>query len=218
MVTRNYSFVAGEFYHVYNRGTDKRIIYNDVSDYSRFIELLYLSNSSQYINVRDIKNIYNPIYDYKTEGPLVKIGAYCLMPNHFHILLSPKIDNGVGKFLNKLSTSYTMYFNHRYSRSGSLFQGPYKAKHVHSDRYLKYLFAYIHLNPVKLIQTDWKENGIANVDNAYNFVSQYRYSSLLDYLDQDREESKILSKETFPKYFCTAASHKSDLIEWLCYE
>ena len=89
MVTRYLKFAEGEFYHVYNRGTDKRVIYNDQADYRRFQELLYLSNSTNPINIRDVKKQHQQIYDFEKDDVLVAIGAYCLMPNHFHILLTP---------------------------------------------------------------------------------------------------------------------------------
>ena len=91
------------------------------------------------------------------------------MPNHFHILVKEKIENGISKFMGKLTTGYSMYFNKRYDRTGSLFQGVFKSVHADSDEYLKYLFAYIHLNPIKLINPEWKENGIKDKNRANAF-------------------------------------------------
>ena len=217
MATRYVKFAEGEFYHVYNRGTDKCIIYEDPADYHRFQELLYLSNSTEPINVRSIKKQHKNIYNYKRDNNLVAIGAYCLMPNHFHILLKPLVDDGVSTFMSKLSTSYSMYFNKRYERTGGLFEGRYKAKHAAEDNYLKYLFAYIHLNPVKLIDKTWKEEGITDMRQAYRYVSEYTYSSLIDYIEQRRQEGMVLTRSEFPEYFTHPESIKEELFQWLTY-
>lgn len=209
MVTRYTSFVEGEFYHVYNRGVDKRIIFNTNSDYQRFQQLLYVTNTSERINLRDIQSVHENIYSYKSKDHLVSIGAYCLMPNHFHILLTPLVEGGVSTFMNKLTTSYSMYFNKRNDRSGRLFEGSFKAKHADNDEYLKYLFAYIHLNPKTLFKED---------KNVLSLVSSYQYSSLVDYAHSKREEGRILNYEKFPGYFSSSEKMIADLQDWLRYE
>jgi putative transposase len=215
MTTRSFSFAEHEFYHVYNRGVEKRIIYQDAQDYERFTDLLFASNSNKSARLREIKDYCDTVYDWERGDPLVAIGAYCLMPNHFHILLTPLQDGGVSAFMNKLGTSYSMYFNKKYKRTGTLFEGKFKAQHVATDEYLKYLFSYIHLNPIKLIQSDWKEKGIADSAKAYEYASNFKYSSLIDYLEASRLESTILHPLLFPDYFATAAHHKEELISWL---
>lgn len=215
MSQRPISFSGGEFYHVYNRGTDKRSIYLDKSDYKRFIELLYLSNSSHSFVVRDIYRNNESIYEYDRGDLLVAIGAYCLMPNHFHILVTPLAENGISKFMNKLCTSYSMYFNKKYNRTGALFQGKFKAEHADRDEYLKYLYAYIHLNPVKLIDSTWKEEGIKDAAKSFDFAASFQYSSLPDYLGIVRQENSILNPEPFPEFFPDTNKIKADLFEWL---
>jgi putative transposase len=217
MTTRLHDFCIREFYHIYNRGTEKRNIFLDDADSTRFIELLYLSNSNDAVDVRHVRRMYGSVYEFaRGENPLVYIGAYCLMPNHFHILLTPAVENGVEKFMLKVGTGYSMYFNKRYNRTGVLFQGRFKSRHAYTDEYLKYLFAYIHLNPVKLIQSDWKEVGIRDISKARNFLDQYQYSSLHDYGDQ-RQESIIVSPEKFPQYFATKKEIDRELLDWLSY-
>lgn len=212
MATRNIIFSEGEFYHLYNRGTDKRIVYESPADYQRFLELLYLSNSKKAFNVRDIRLNHASVFEFKRSDLLVAIGAYCLMPNHFHLLLTPLVDGGVSIFMNKLATGYTMYFNKRNERTGALFGGMFKAKHADTDPYLKYLYAYIHLNPSKLFSlSESREAMIQNITN-------YRYSSLCDYVGNHRVESSILEPRHFPEYFKTSASHFSELNEWLAYD
>jgi len=218
MSQRSLTLAEGETYHIYNRGTDKRTIYLDNADYKRFMELLYLSNSSQAIVVRDIYRNHNSIYEYEKGDPLVAIGAYCLMPNHFHLLLNQLVDGGITKFMNKLCTSYAMYFNKKYQRTGALFQSKFKAEHAKTDNYLKYLYSYIHLNPVKLIDPSWKEEGVKDAAKSFDFAASFQYSSLPDYLNQDREEKIIVNSLSFPEYFNTASENQEELFEWLTFK
>ena len=119
--------------------------------------------------------------------------------------------------MQKLTTSYSMYYNHKYKRTGSLFEGKFKSIHINDDRYMKYLFSYIHLNPIKLIQPDWKEKGIKNKDKAFDYIKNYKHSSLIDYFE-DREEGIILDKKLFPKYFPTINLMKKELLSWITYK
>lgn len=221
MSKRNISFAPNEYYHIYNRGTDKRVIFKDTADYSRFMQLLYLSNSTQLINVRDIQKEQKEVFDFNRVETLVDIGVYCLMPNHFHILIKEKKDGGISHFMNKLGTSYSMYFNKRYERNGSLFQGRYKAEWANSDQYLKYLFSYIHLNPVKIIDPHWKENGVNNTEAILEYLYNYKYSSFIDFSlglawgEGRRPESRILSVKNFPEYFPTGDLFKREIFEWI---
>jgi putative transposase len=192
-------------------------IFFSTADYKRFTDLLYLSNSSRLVNVRDIRKENASIYDFDRGDALVAIGAYCLMPNHFHILLTPVSDEGVSRFMNKLGTSYSMYFNKRYERTGSLFEGTYKSRWADSDVYLKYLYAYIHLNPLKLIQPDWKTGGVSNRERAKEYLDSYSFSSLLDYF-KDRPESAIVDTTKFPEYFTSRKEIDNELLSWLSYD
>ena len=94
-----------------------------------------------------------------------------------------------------------MYFNKKQNRSGSLFEGRFKAKHSNTDEYLKYLFAYIHLNPVKLIDVTWRDSGISDFEKSKKYLSGYAHSSYLDYIGVPRIEGKIINKTDFPDYF-----------------
>ncbi|MEK7180210.1 MAG: transposase [Patescibacteria group bacterium] len=146
----------------------------------------------------------------------VDIGAYCLMPNHFHILVKEKIENGITKFIGKLLTAYSMYFNKRQQRTGSLFEGRFKARHVDSDEYLKYLFSYIHLNPIKLIDKEWRENNIPDRIKAHKYLQEYPYSSHLDYHQIIvRKETVILNKSAFPEYFLQPKEFDAFISDWL---
>ncbi len=215
MSIRKVSFVENEYYHIYNRGNSKQIIFLDKEDYYHFIKLIYVCNSTKNIVNR---NVGINAYDFERNENLVYVGAWCLMPNHFHILLKEKTENGISKFMQKISTAYSMYFNKKYKRTGGLFEGKFKSEHINNDRYLKYLFSYINLNPVKLIQKDWKEKGIKNLSKIIEFLGNYQYSSYLDYLNEKRIQSKILNTKEFPKYFPSKESLNQELISWLEYK
>ena len=213
------NFVPGEYYHLYNRGNSKQKIFLTHADYERFLKLLFISNSVHSFNIRDLGE--KGFYDTDRERQIVNILGYCLMPNHFHIVLTPLEEGGVSTFMLKLSTSYAMYFNKKNVRSGSLFEGPFKSQYVDSDRYLKYLFAYIHLNPIKLIDPKWKESGIRNPDMAFQYLMSYKYSSLTEYLENRevvRKESNIIDKDLFKELFPNKKVVLKELNDWLLLE
>lgn len=212
---RKFSFSVDEYYHIYSRGTERREIFLDKFDKERFLRSLYIFNSEKSFKFRDIKNI--SYSDIPRGNPRTAIGAFCLMPNHFHLLLRETEEGGISAFMGKLLTSYSTYFNKKYNRTGALFESVFRAQHVDNDNYLKYLFAYIHLNPVKLIEPEWKEKGIADKNFAENYLKKYRYSSYEDYMGSEREENLTLSKEVFPEYFDTTRDFNDFITDWLTY-
>ncbi len=216
MAIRKVSFAPGEYYHLYNRGNSQQKIFHDKQDYSRFIDLLYACNSENNFRVSDLNRDQN-FYDFERDKKLVSIGAYCLMPNHFHLLITEKEDGDISKFMQKVSTAYVMYYNKKYKRTGSLFEGKFKSTHTDTDRYLKYLFSYIHLNPVKLIDRDWKKGGIKNRKESLDYLRQYLYSSFFDYLGIQRIQNKVLDRKAFPGYFPNKKSFLKEILEWLSY-
>ena len=137
-MSRALNFVPGEYYHIYNRGTDKRIIFNNDYDRNRFLILLYLANSNLGFQIR--ADTGRKLFDYFNDDrgeTLVDICCYCLMPNHFHILVREKEEGGITKFLHKLKTSYSSYYNKKNERKGTLFESTFKAEHANTDRYPK---------------------------------------------------------------------------------
>lgn len=155
------------------------------------------------------------LFEIERGETLVDVIVYCLMPNHFHLLIREKKAGGIAKFLGKLSTGYSMYFNNKNKRTGALFEGRFKAVHVDSDEYLQYLFAYIHLNPVKIIDPSWKENGIKDRIVAQEFLKNYAHSSYPDYQGVVRMETKIINREAGPEYFTTAKAFDDFVNDWL---
>jgi len=217
---RKIIFSTDEFYHIYNRGTEKRKIFQDISDYQRFLKLLYLLNNTEAVDVREVSEglPFGEVFNLPRGDQLIDVGAYCPMPNHFHLLVREKTGKGVSAFMLKLLTGYSMYFNKKYDRTGQLFEGTFKAKHLDDDNYLKYNFAYSHLNPIKLIDSDWKEKGISDLATAKEFLANYKYSSYLDYLGVDRPEGRILNKEAFPEYFQNPKEFEDFIDDWLNYQ
>ncbi|MFZ2522343.1 MAG: transposase [Minisyncoccia bacterium] len=217
---RKIEFSTGEYYHLYNRGTDKRPTFMEPLDYGRFMALLYACNNTEAANISEHFRkclTFSEIFELDRADTLVEIGAYCLMPNHFHILVREKSEDGIPKFMAKLSTGYTMYFNKKNKRTGSLFECTFKAKHADKDEYLKYLFAYIHLNPVKIIDPKWKENGISNRISAKEYLADYQYSSYEEYLGILRKEGKILNRTAFPEYFTDLQDFEGFVEYWLSF-
>ena len=220
---RKHNFIQGEFYHIYSRGNNKQGIFLDDKDRERFIKSLYVYNSFKNINFRsDIIEKKIEAWDFDRGEQLVSIGAWVLMPNHFHMYITPKLnlrtdDDTLSKFMQKVLTSYSKYFNKKYERTGGLFEGTFNSVHMATDEQTKYLFSYIHLNPVKLIDSQWKENGIQNKKETIVLLENYRWSSYQDYKGFERPELKILSREEFPEYFKNTSDFDNEIISWLEY-
>lgn len=167
-------YVKDGFYHVYNRGVEKRRIFLDDQDYRVFLHLLryYLlpvdSESHPLTEITGFLPVkIRPLSNLNGE---VEMHVYCLMPNHFHLLLKQFNEKGMQNLIQRLLTTYSMYFNRRYKRTGHLFQGPYKAILVDNDDYLLHLSRYIHLNP--------------NLTRGY--LNQYPYSSYPNYIGEKK--------------------------------
>ncbi|OIO32278.1 MAG: hypothetical protein COZ49_03020 [Candidatus Yonathbacteria bacterium CG_4_10_14_3_um_filter_47_65] len=148
MAIRKTQLVTGEYYHIYNRGVDKRAIFEDDDDVRRFFQSMQAFNVEEPIGSLYEKSFKKPSLGSPTPKLelLVKIVAYCLNLNHYHFLLKQEKDKGITEFMRRLNGGYTNYFNNRNSRNGVLFQGKFKSIHVNSNEYLLYLSAYINKN------------------------------------------------------------------------
>ncbi|MEK7068959.1 MAG: transposase [Patescibacteria group bacterium] len=197
MTQRAVPFAPGEWYHCYNRGVDKRVIFTGPKDHERFLMLLYACNSVEPIHISNIyqgKTLVDLVSAVRRKETLVDIGAYCQMPNHNHLLLREHDYGGITSFMRRLGTGYTMYFNIKYKRSGALYQGAFKAKRILSDQNFNRAVSYIHANPAELIEPEWKQGIILNEEKLRGFLSEYRYSSFPDY-SVERPESSIINKQ-----------------------
>ena len=147
----NPSFANGSYYHIYNRGVEKRDIFLDKRDYLRFLETLnFYRKSPQPMKLSDFRRGVIKLKTMEDQQEVVKFFCYCLMPNHYHLLIQQLSDNGISEFMRKVSDSYTKFFNTKYHRVGPLFQGSFKAKIIEKDEYLLHLSRYIHRNPFPL--------------------------------------------------------------------
>jgi len=226
MGNRKAPFVSGEYYHIYNRGNSKQEIFLDDKDKDRFVKLLYLSNSKKNISFRDdIIDKKIDAWDFEREEALVSIGGWVLMPNHFHIYITSPIPGirkknkaNISLFMNKLCVSYAKYFNKKHNRVGALFEGPFKSTHIKNENHAKYLFSYIHLNPIKLINSRWKEEKTLDVNLALKHLNDYKWSSYHDYRGILRQENKILELYDFPSYFSEIKDFDSEIFSWLQYK
>jgi len=170
---RETKFVNGEYYHIYNRGVDKRKVFLDDKDYIRFIKSIREFNRPDPIGslyekeYKERKGLGPQLGTESLSKPLVEFICYCFNPNHYHFLLRQLTNKGIEKFMHKLGSGYTTYFNKKHNRSGSLFQGKFKSIHIDSDEYLTWLSAYININP--------------KLHNITNNLEKYSWSSYQDY-------------------------------------
>lgn len=197
MVMREH-FASGEWYHCYNRGVDKRLTFPRPRDYERFLMLMYACNSSDPLRISNLgQSKQGPtlltVLGLERAEPLVDIAAYSLMPNHFHLLLRETAENGITAFMRKLCTGYVMYFNIKHERTGALFGGKFKSRHVATDQYFSRVINYIHANPAELREPDWKQGGIRNEPHVRAFLKTYTYSSLPEYLSITRPQATIVN-------------------------
>ncbi|MEK7190287.1 MAG: transposase [Patescibacteria group bacterium] len=226
MSNRKVPLMDGEYYHIYNRGNSKQKIFINKEDYDYFIKCLFCCNTYKGFRFRDdIVKQGIDAFDFNRGETIVSIGAWVLMPNHFHIYIttSHKSDlwndeekNRISEFMRKVSTAYAKYFNAKYGRTGGLFEGKFKSVHISKDNQAKYLFSYLHLNPIKLIDAKWKEQGIKDVKKSLEFLRNYKWSSYIDFISSNyRKESKILEIENFPKYFSNIKDFNKEILTWL---
>ena len=186
MGNRIVTFEPGEWYHCFTRGVDKRQIFLSVADYERYLMLLYACNSTEPIHVSNMGTRHQgpaltKVLACERGHPLVDIGAYCLMPNHSHLLLREVIDGGVSLFMQKVGTGYTMFFNKKYERIGTLFSSRFKALHIGTDQYLQRAANYIHANAAELYEPRWKDGIVQDRKKLKEKLLAYQFSSLLDY-------------------------------------
>lgn len=214
---RDTALAIGETYHIYNRGAHKQAIFTDGSDYLRMQMLMYLNNHGGAIVIRDILSKYKgrsyveAFEEEKPDSSLVEVLAYCLMPNHFHIVLRQSVDGGITKFIRKIGTAYSMYFNTKYGHSGTLFQGRFKSSHVDNEPYFRYIFSYVHLNPVDLVVPGWEEKGVEDSNKVRAFLNGYPHSSFYDYSVAPRPQRAILAYKEAPDFL----KQQNDLEEML---
>lgn len=184
------NFEQGGVYHIFNRGVDKRTIFLDEEDYHLFLYYLYIYLTPLEKVLRRYHTLPIRLFN-KNVAKDVDLLAYCLMPNHFHLLAKQKGEKGVSLVMKQLSNAYTQYFNHKYKRQGSLFEGAFKAVRIATDEQLTHTSRYIHLNPV-----------VANLSKE----PEYQWSSYKEYVDETT--SKLCNTKPVIDLFASVYSYK----------
>lgn len=203
-------FANGEFFHIYNRGVDKRTVFTEKAEYERFSQSLYEFNDENHRF--GYSTISEPRINHIAERvPHVRIVCYCLMPNHFHLLLEQLRMGGVSRFMHKLGNGYTKYFNLRHQRSGALFESSYKAKHVSTTDYLIHLSRYIHLNPLDInVDTDIIPSNLSKLNSQ---LRRYPWSSYQQYLSPKATDCLIDEKKVMEN-FSSPEDYEKFVLNW----
>ncbi len=201
MPARLTPLVNDQIYHIYNRGTEKRRIFENKREHKRFIQTL------QYYQLEGPKPKFSNFIKYKLFNPdpnkkIVEIVSYCLMPNHFHLLLKQLKDGGVSEFIRKISDSYTKYYNIKHERVGALLQGPFKAVLIENDEQLMHVSRYIHLNPIASFL-------VKNLED-------YEWSSYKEYIN--KESVSICSKNIVRNFFKLPDGYRKFVFDQINYD
>lgn len=204
------AIAPGEYYHIFNRGAHKQGVFKDKRDWQRFLfGVLYLQSSVSFKNISRITKDFStedgfPVRDEDIEKILkqrsVELVAFCLMSNHFHLLVREVEEGGISQYMQRVSEGYTKYFNTKYLTSGHVFQGRYKSVHVKDDEQLLYLSAYIHRNPREIPQWKGKE-------------AEYPWSSLQDFVSANRWGGLIMPDIIVGQFDTTRNSNYADFVK-----
>lgn len=226
-------FENNEIYHIYNRGVEKRNVFTETRDYFRFINSLsefndinpalpsnvrYAIRNPSKITSQNLQALcleVQPLNIGPVPQPLIEILAFCLMPNHYHLLAKQLVNNGVVKFMHKLGTGYTVYFNQKNERVGSLFQGRFKAVLIEREEHLNYLPLYIHLNPLDLTNYKWREGKLRSPKEALDFLADYKWSSYNDYINNRGNFSSVIKKDLLLDVFGGKENIKKSTLEFI---
>ena len=169
----------GEHYHLLNRGVNKQIIFHDAGDYNRFLFLIiYFQSQINFPQIgRLVKEfVKHPMLDIGQQvvkERTVELVAFCIMPNHFHLIIKEIEDLGISAYMQRVLNAYSKYYNTKYQKSGHVFQGPYRVVHIVDDRQLLHLSAYVHRN-------------VREISRWYNKEDQYQWSSYQDFVNENR--------------------------------
>lgn len=225
---RKINFANNEFYHIYNRGADKRDIFLDGNDLRRIFQSIKEFNVIEPIgsiyensfNNRQLGNRVSKVSKLKKLKKLVNIVCYCVNPNHYHFILEQVADKGVEKFMHKFGLGYTKYFNAKYHRSGGLFQGAYKAIHIDSNEYLLHSSVYVNLNDKvhrlgnSVSKSSWEEYTGGKVGICEKDIILGQFKNIKDYKEFAEDAlNLILEKKDMKKEAETEAEKEmNDLI------
>lgn len=204
-------YVVGSYMHVLKRGARGMPITRDKKDQWRFVRLLYYMNDTFKDDYWERETIELGLFDrpkhWPKREPLVKILAWTLMPNHFHLVLKEIKPGGMSKFMQKLSNSMSSHFNKKYAEKGSIFQGAYKSRTIAEDRYLRWLASYVMVKNVFELYPGGLRRAAEDFDTAWNWgVQSYPFSSLSDFTG--KRKSPLLEKDILGDMFSSHVDFK----------
>jgi len=192
MPNRRERIINNEIYHIVHKRGGDGLMFKDIDDYYRGIFSIYEFNTSKPVIIRErrkarnkIKKIKGRTFDFDSRvEPLVEVLAFCLMPNHIHLVLRQLKDGGISKFMAKFGTGYSTYFYEKYKLRGKgyFFQGRFKSIHIENNEQFRIVFVYVHTNPIAILKSGWKEKGISNSDKVIKFLENYKWSSYADFI------------------------------------
>ena len=216
---RKSDFITGSYYHVYNRGVDHRRLFQSEEDFQRFYESLYLFNNEKYQHVNGDPQLRTYLLSgYETleheRNPFVSILSFCLMPNHYHLFVRQNIDEGISKFMHRLRMGYSKYFNQKYERSGSLYEGTFKAIPVQKEPYFSHLSRYIHLNALDITDLNWRDKSISDWGKVIALLDAYKWSS--HHVFEGRGQIlPVVDEEIRNNAFGSVSDYENFLMSWL---
>jgi len=216
MPVKRPQLVNDQIYHLVTRGIEGRNIFDDVSDYSRAMLDLFDFND---------ENPADQCAENGSREMLIEILAFCLMPNHIHLLVRQIRDGGITKFMRKFGAGYAGYFNKKHNRRGYLFQGRFRAVLIKNDAQLKAVFVYIHTNPASLIDLKWKdfhfqtENGSRETSQKIiQLIENYKWSSYADYLETENGSREAIINRDFFNALLNIDERKKLICDWVFYK
>lgn len=238
-------FANGEIYHIVIRRMGNEELFLDIDDHYRGIFCIYEFNTTKLVTIRERRALrarfkqflkegkaYRgrpPVAVIKKEGVLVmkderdllvEVLAFCLMPNHIHLLLRQLKEGGISKFMLKLESGYAAYFKKKYGVKikGHFFQDRFNCVHIKTEEQLIVVFIYIHINPISFIEPHWKEKGIKNPERAIKFLEEeYRWSSLFDYIGKKNFPS-VTQRDFLLKIMGGSRGCKKAIEDWIRYK
>lgn len=215
------TYVADGYYHIYNRGVEKRLIFLDEQDYKVFLR--FLKDALSPPPTRDTITTNFTLRGVTFKGvpkqpknfnDQLELLAYCLMPNHFHLLVKQLNERSIHEFMHSISTRYSIYFNKKYKRVGKLFQNAYKAALITDDPYLLHLSLYIHRNPLEHIK---------DLKSAYSSYAEYlklrhtpwiNSSIILSYFSSPNNPNKYTSYQSYVEKYNKQTLEEDELLAY----
>lgn len=213
MPSRQVIFAQDQIYHVFNRGVAALPIYSSHKHYLRFLQLIgyyrFINTPTSFSHLmKQPLEIRQQIIDtlIKEDDLSVKIHAFCLMPNHFHLLIKQISERGIIKFMANIQNGYVKYLNIKENRVGPLFQSAFKAKRIETEEQLLHVYRYIHLNPITAYLVETKK------------LTQYPWSSLSSYFSGTSKKYSFISTELISSFFKNQESHKKFIFDQIEYQ